>query len=71
MVPVKTVCIKLGTNTKFGINNVVLTMVENLTISVPCLALRRQMVPAIKFVTQNEDNNSGMLVCFMNFGTKI
>ena len=52
MVTVKTVCIKLGTNTKFGINNVVLTMVENLTISVPCLALRRQMVPAIKFVTQ-------------------
>ena len=46
MVPAKTVC------TKFGTNNVVLTMVENLTILVPCLALRRQMVPAIKFVTQ-------------------
>ena len=52
MVPAKTVCTKFGTNTKFGINNVVLTIVENLTISVPCLALRRQMVPAIKFVTQ-------------------
>ena len=46
MVPAKTVC------TKFGTNNVVLTMVEYVTISVPCLALRWQMVPAIKFVTQ-------------------
>ena len=60
MVPAKTVCTNFGNNTKFGTNNVVLTMVENLTISVPCLALRRQMVPAIKFVTQMRIKN---LVC--------
>ena len=48
----KTVSTKFGTNTKYSTNNVVLTMVENQTISVPCLALRRQMVPAIKFVDQ-------------------
>ena len=63
MVPAKTVCTEVGTNTKFGTNNVVLTIVENLTFSVPCLALRRQMVPAIKFVTQMRIKKSGMLVC--------
>ena len=48
----KLVCAKFGTNTKFGTDNVVLTTVENLTFSVPCLALRWKMVPGIKFVTQ-------------------
>ena len=58
MVPAKTVC------TKFGTNNVVLTMVEYLTISVPCLANGTSH----QVCYPNEYKKSGM---FMNFGTKI
>ena len=62
MVPVKMFSAKFGTNTKYCTNNVVLSMVGNQTISVPCLAVRRQMVPAINFVTQMRIK---ILVCIL------